>query len=279
MTGVSTQISALYNSDPATTERRKPRTMKFWLSLVALAALSLSIAAASVAEAQNSAPPEPEKFIRGMCDYLNSLQQFSYQTEVSYDIPEADGQTVQDGFDMETYVRRPDRLRIDAEGDSIDKQFFYNSRTITLYDRQAKMYAVMDVPPDIEGALEKAQEDFDLRVALADLASPKLCDLIFSGGQEPRNLGVSRVRGLTSHHMVLDRKEKRFQIWIETGDRPLPRKIVITDKKLSGSPQWTAYLNHWNVLSKVNESMFAFVPPRGSQRIQFMPVKTPGGPK
>jgi hypothetical protein len=253
--------------------------MKFRLSLFALAALWLSLAMAPAAKAKPASPTDPDKIVRGMCDYLNSLQQFSYQAEISFDAPEADGQTVQDGFDMETYVRRPDRLRVDAEGDGIDKQFFYNGRTITLYDRKAKMYAVMDVPPDIEGALERAHEDFDLRVALTDLASPKLCDLIFSGGQEPRNRGVSRVRGLTSHHMVLDRNAVRFQVWIEIGDRPLPRKIVITDKNLAGSPQWTAYLNHWNVLSKVNEAMFAFVPPRGSQRIQFMPVKTPGGPK
>ena len=32
-----------------------------------------------------------------------------------------------------------------------------------------------------------------------------------------------------------------YQIWIEAGDKPVVRKIVITQKMLPGSPQWTAY--------------------------------------
>jgi len=255
--------------------------MKFRLSFLALAALSLSIAVASAAQAQNSAPPDTNKVLQGMCDYLNSLKQFSYQAEVSYDAPEADGQSVQYDFDMVTYVHRPDRLRVDAKGDGIDKQFFFNGRTITLYDRKAKMYAPMDVPPDIEGALERANKDFALRVALADLASPKLCDHLAKAREGARVLGVSHVRGVASHHLVLDRKDIRVQVWIETGAKPLPRKVLITDKNLPGSQEWIAYLTQWNIAPKLNDPLFTFVPPSGAERIQFLPVKnsTPSKPE
>jgi len=240
--------------------------------------LWLSVATASAAQVQPAATPEPEKIAHQMCDYLKSLKQFSYQAEVDYDQPDPDGRSVQYGFDMETYVRRPDRLRVDAEGDGIDKQFFFNGKTITLYDKKAKMYAAMDVPPDIEGALEKAHDDFDLRVALTDLASPILCDHLSKGRQGSRDLGISKVGGIATQHLVLDHKEIRLQIWIEVGARPLPRKVVITDKNLPGAPQWTAYLNHWNLVSKLNETLFTFVAPPGAQKIQFLPVKNPASP-
>jgi len=252
------------------------RTMKLQILFLPLAVLSLSIASISAAQAQPAESPDADKILRGMCDYLNSLKQFSYQAEVSYDAPESDGQSVQYDFDMVTYVRRPDRLRVDAEGDGIDKQFFFNGRTITLYDRKVKMYAAMDVPPDIEGALEKAHNDFDLRVALTDLASPKLCDHLVEAREGTRVLGLSKVRGIATHHLVLDRKDIRVQVWIETGEKPLPRKVLITDKNLPGSQEWIAYLNHWNTASKMNETLFTFVAPKGAQRIQFLPVKDAG---
>lgn len=241
--------------------------------------LSLSLATASLAQAQPAASPEPEIIIRQMCDYLKSLKQFSFQAEVSYDQPDTDGSTVQYGFEMETYVRRPGRLRVDAAGDQVDKQFFFNGRTITLYDKPHKMYATMDVPPDIEGALDKAHKEFDLRVALTDLASPKLCDHLSNGQRASRDLGVSKVRGIASHHVVLDREGVRLQIWIATGVKPLPQKVVITEKKQPGSPQWTAVFNHWNVSPKLNETLFSFTAPPGAQRIQFLPVKAPAPSK
>lgn len=253
--------------------------MKPKKAFLILTVLSMSIAAASAAQAQKSAPPDADKILRGMCDYLNSLQQFSYEAEVSYDAPEADGQSVQYDFDMTTYVRRPDRLRVDAKGDGIDKQFFFNGRTITLYDNKANMYATMDVPPDIEGALKKAHQDFDLRVALTDLASPKLCDHLAKAREGARVLGVTNIRGVATHHLVLDRKDIRVQVWIETGEKPLPRKVLITDKNLPGSQEWIANLSQWNLTPKLKDPVFNFAAPPGADKIQFLPVKNSGPSK
>jgi hypothetical protein len=241
--------------------------------------LSLSITTASVAQAQPASSQEPEKIVRQMCDYLKSLKQFSYQAEVSYDQPGPDGNQYQYGFDVKASVRRPDRLRVDAEGDLVNKQFFFNGRTITLYDKNYKMYATMDVPPDIEEALDKAHKEFDLRVALTDLASPKLCDHLSNGQRGTRDLGMSKVRGIASHHVILDRKDIQVQVWIEAGVKPLPQKVVITEKKQTGSPQWTAYLDHWDVSPKLNETLFTFTAPPGVQRIQFLPAQKPASSK
>ena len=88
------------------------------------------------------------------------------------------GKKLQYGIDMETFVRRPDRLRVNAEGDLVDKQFYFDGKTITLYDKDDNVYGTLEVPPDIESALDKANKEFGVRVALTDLASPQLCELI-----------------------------------------------------------------------------------------------------
>ena len=113
-----------------------------------------------------------------MCDFLKSQQQFTYKAEVADDQVYDGGKKLQYEIDMETFVRRPDRLRVNAEGDLVDKQFYFDGKTITLYDKDDNVYGILEVPPDIESALDKANKEFGVRVALTDLASPNLWELI-----------------------------------------------------------------------------------------------------
>ena len=247
--------------------------MKSHRSLLMLSVLLASTVMAPVTLAQQTASPPPAKIVRQMCDYLKSLQRFSYHAQVTYDAVEAGGQKVQHTFDMETSVRRPDRLRVNATGDAVNKQFFFDGKTITLYDKTARMYATMGVPADIEAALEKAHKDFNLRVALTDLASPKLYDHLSKNFPNSRNRGIDKVRGVSCHHLVFERQDVQVQLWIDAGGKPLPQKVVITEKTLPQSPQWTALLDDWNVASKFDDSQFAFVVPAGVQKINFLPAQ------
>jgi hypothetical protein len=179
---------------------------------------------------------------------------------------------------METFVRRPDRLRVNAQGDLVDKQFFFDGKTITLYDRDEKVYGAIDVPPSIEEALDKAHKDFGLRVALTDLASPQLWDHVSRKIEHSLYAGVHKVRGVPCHHLALDGGDVHIQVWIDAGEKPLPRKVVFLHKKLEGSPQWTAYLSDWKTSPHLADALFKFTPPTGVQKIKFVPANQTPAP-
>lgn len=242
-------------------------------SLFVLSLLLASTATAPATQAQQASSIQPAKVVGQMCDYLKSLQQFSYRAEVGYDTVDPAGKKIQHTFDMETFVRRPDRLRVNAVGDVVNKQFFFNHGTITLYDKTAMVYAALDVPSDIEAALDKAHKDFNLRVALTDLASPKLYEHLSKGLPNSRYLGIDKVREISCHHLAIDRQDVQLQLWIDAGSKPLPRKVVITEKNSPESLQWTAYLGEWNISPKLDDSLFAFVVPAGAQKINFLPAQ------
>lgn len=223
--------------------------------------------------------PDPLKILQTTCDFLKSQQQFSYKAEVADDEVYYEGKKLQYEIDMETWVRRPDRLRVNAEGDLIDKQFFFDGKTITLYDKDHNVYGTMEVPPDIESALEKANKDFGVRVALTDLASPTLWEILNKGIKHSLYVGMSKIRGVPCHHLSFDGDKVQLQVWIETGDKPLPRKAVLTHKDLAGSPQWVAYLYDWNFSPQVPDNLFAFNPPQGAEKIKFVPVQAAQAPQ
>jgi hypothetical protein len=235
--------------------------------------------AAPQAEKAAVAEPDPIQVLQKMCDFLKSQQQFTYKAEVADDQVYAGDKKLQYGIDMETFVRRPDRLRVNADGDLVNKQFFFDGKTITLYDKNDNVYGTLDVRPDIESALEKASKDFGVRVALTDLASPQLWDHLNKRIKHSLYVGVSKVRGVPCHHLSFDGDEVQLQVWIDAGDQPLPRKALLTHKDLPGSPQWTAYLSDWNFTPQLNDNLFAFTPPPGAEKIKFIPVQAGQAPK
>jgi hypothetical protein len=249
-------------------------TNRFVKILIVMLGLFLAVSWAPDAAAQQKAPAQdPVAMIRKMCDYLKSLKQFSFRAEITADEAASGGRTIQYGLDMQTYVKRPDRVRVNAAGDLLNKEFFFNGKSITLYDRTHNVYGAMDVPPGIEAALEKAYKDFGLTVALTDLASPMLWEHISRGLERPSYAGKHKVRGIACHHIVFDRGDNEFQVWIDAGAKPLPRKILVTTGKREGSPHWEGYIGDWKTSAVMRDGLFQFVAPRGAQKIQFVPMQ------
>lgn len=245
----------------------------FKVTFLGLFVVSCMVVASMAQAADTAKQPDPSVVLRQMCDYLKSLQQFSFHSEVADDQVYLGGKKLQYGIDMDTYVKRPDTVRVNAVGDLVNKEFFLNGPTLTLHDKDKNAYATMEVPTDIERALEKANKDFGVRVALTDLASPQLCDHISSKTGHSLYVGESNVRGIPSHHLSFDGKDVQIQVWVATGKEPLPLKIIFTQKNLEGSPQWTAYLSDWKTDPHLQDALFKFTPTEGVKKIKFAEAK------
>ncbi len=154
--------------------------------------MAVTVLASSLSWADNAAAPEPDprQVLQKMCDFLKSQAQFTYKAEIADDQVYYDGKKIQYGIDAETYVRRPDRLRVNAAGDLVNKQFFFDGKTITLYDKDRNVYGTMEVPPDIESALENLKTAIDLEPRNRYLArndrdftalteDPRFADLVY----------------------------------------------------------------------------------------------------
>ena len=222
--------------------------------------------------------PQAAQVLKQMTDYLKGLQQFSVQAEITEDVLLDSGLQIQDGRSVKASVRRPDRLRVDSEGDVDDRQLFYDGKTITLMDLSKNVYSTIDVPPDIDAALNHTIKAYNLRAPLADLIYANAYDYLMEGTLAGFYLGLSKVQGQLCHHLAFRQKEIDWQIWIENGPTPLPRKFLITDKKAQGL-QVTALLSQWNTSPQLEESLFTFVVPAKAEKVTLRPVAAPAGTK
>ena len=55
-------------------------------------------------------------------------------------------------------------------------------------------------------------------------------------------IGTSRIDGVEYDHAAIRQTDVDWQVWIEKGETPLPRKLVITTKTQPTQPQFIAHV-------------------------------------
>jgi hypothetical protein len=226
-------------------------------------------------EASNpgSIEPEADRALRQMSEYLKSLQEFTLRTENTIDELALAGSKLQFGQTVDVFVKRPDRVRANAEGDLANQQFYFDGKSVTLFNRDKNVYATLEAPGTIEEALDYAQNAFDLSAPLADLIYPDAYSLLTQDVHFGHYVGLHLVRGIQCHHLVFIQDDIDWQIWIENSQTPLPRKMVITSKWLAGGPQFTALMSYWKTSARLPEDLFVFTPPATAQKIEILPAE------
>lgn len=248
-----------------------------WIVVVCAVLVSNPALSAGKEEAP-SVQPRAVRILRQMTEYLKSLKQFTFHTENTEESVLSSGQKLQFATAVDVSVRRPNRLRGNVKGDFVDQSLFYNGQTVTLLDRNRNFYGIIKAPPTIEAALDYALETFDLSAPLSDLIYSNAYDILTENVESSLYVGLSNVQGVESHHLAFTQDDIDWQIWIENSETPLPRKFIITEKRVGGAPQFTARLSDWNVSPQLQDSVFTFVAPKGVEKIEFLPVRRTRNP-
>ena len=222
-------------------------------------------------------PPETEaradRILREMSDYLKSAEQFTFQADVSYDSVLVSGQKIQYGGTGKISVHRPDRLRVEHRGDETNLRVILNGQTFTLQDLNLDFYAQKEMTADIDTAVDRMFERFGFSVPTADLVYADPYSTLTASVDSGFVIGLHSVQGVQCHHLFFSQESIDWQIWIEDGPRPLPRKLLITYKDEPGSPQYAVQLSHWDLSPRISDAYFEFHPPAGADRIEFLPTE------
>ena len=241
----------------------------------ALGALALSATVATEAQAQTLAvDPAAVKILKRMTDYLGSLQQFSVHTQNTVEELLDTGQRGDIDVAATVSIKRPNKLHAERKGELISQAFYYDGKTLTLYNPSDKVYATEPVPGTIENALDFARESLGLIIPASDLIYRDAFRLLMQYVTFATVVDQAVIGGVKCDHLVFSGPGVDFQVWVAATGRPLPRKYVVTDPGIAGRLSVTSVMSDWNVAPALADARFAFAPPRGVNRITFMPVET-----
>ncbi len=212
-----------------------------------------------------------------MTDYLGSLKQFSLQTQVTLEDLLDSGHRIDFDISASVIVSRPNKLRAERRGDVIDQIFYYDGKTLTLYNPSDKVYARVPAPGTIEEVLNFAHDSLGLGIPAADLVYQDAFPLLMQDVTFAMVVGKTFIGGVRCDHLLFSRPGVDFQVWVADGGRPLPYKYVVTDRGSAARISITTVMSDWKVAPGVADAQFKFVAPKGAKPITFLPLYTTSG--
>jgi hypothetical protein len=220
--------------------------------------------------AQPSAAPAPDPkalaALQKMGNYLRTLRSFQLSAVTTDEDVLQDGQKIQYSGSADVLARLPDRLRGEVSGAGRQRLFLFDGKEFTLYAERLGYYATVPAPATIQQLAARLDADYSFSVPLADLFRWGAQGWDGKGVLAAMDVGASDVAGVTCEQYALRQQDVDWQIWIQKGDYPLPRKIVITTRTDEARPQHTAVYT-WNLAPSFNEATFKFAPPPGAERV------------
>jgi hypothetical protein len=222
--------------------------------------------------------PDAMDALNKMGAYLRSLKAFQVNSEVTQDDVLDDGEIITDIRTNTLLSVGPNLLRAELKSDDKDVFLFYDGKNFTVYGKLSNYYATVPAPPTTAQLVDKVYNDYGIEIPLVDLFKWGTDESTVKRITSAMDLGPSTVQGITCEHYAFRQEGLDWQIWIQLGDYPLPRKFVIRTLTDDARPQHASNLV-WNLAPSYNEPAFAFDPPAGALRIPLRDIKADGTKK
>jgi hypothetical protein len=227
----------------------------------------------SEAKEASSIDPDAIDAVKKMTAYLHTLKSYQVIDSVTQDDVLEDGLIVQSNSKVDYLLARPNRMRVEVTSDERHRLYLYDGKNFTVWARLVNYYATVPAPPTIGELFEKVTEKYDIELPLYDLYNWGTKDDDINKIKTAIDIGPSAVEGVTCEHYAFHQEGVDWQIWIQLGEFPLPRKLVITTLTDDARPQHSDTLA-WNLAPSFNDGAFAFDPPPDAKRVVLQEEKS-----
>ena len=239
-------------------------------SIIVSIVLVLGLSATRV-RGQTAIDADAAQVLQGMSSYLGHLAAFTVDFDVDAEVVDLQGQKLQASRSGHIAIVRPNHLYGTRTGGGADGALYFDGQTVTIYGKTRNIYVQAPHPGTIDDMLD-ALRAMGADLAGADLLYANPASGLLTDVERGSDYGTVDVAGVPSEHLAFRARDVDWQIWIATGDRPLPMKYVITSKWVVDAPQYVVRMSHWNVQAQIDPRQFVFTPPAGATRLTKIDV-------
>jgi hypothetical protein len=231
------------------------------------AGVSLSCDPYNSAGQDRGAEKHAKSILKAMSDYVSSQKtiELTFDSDIEVITPQLE--KIQFTNSGEALLVRPDKLRAHRVGGYADVALFFDGKTVSVYGKHVNSYAQVDAPGSVDQLLEALRAGYGVALPGADLLLSNSYDVLVAGVQEAKHIGRGVIDGMECEHLAFRNHDTDWQLWVEVGKRPIPRKLVITSKTLNSAPQYTLRVKGWKTDVEPARNAFAFAPPTGAQKL------------
>ena len=242
------------------------KTTALWV--LALAGVMLA-GCAETTVSQAVIDPQADQALQAMSGLLQSTPAFHFRVNAAVDKMSPTGHLVQVTHESEVLVRRPDCMASQVTTEYGQRSLRYKGQSLSVVDTGRKQYATAVVPGNIDAMFDCLFDEYDLTLPLADLLFSDAYGVLTENVETGVYVGLHMAGGKPCHHLLFTQETIDWQVWIDAGDQPLPRRLVITYKLEPHQPQYVANLGDWNLAPAVGATAFDFKKPADAKLVDL----------
>lgn len=230
---------------------------------------ALSAGCASPETRVRDIDPQAEPILKRMCATLDHAKAVRFSVSATMDRRVETGQLAQFHRSSEITIARPDRMCAQVESDDGKWAVWYCGKTLTIFDRDSNIYATDAVPGKMGAMLDYMVDEYDVVMPMADLLAGETYNSLMENVESGSYVGLHAVGSTPCHHLLFRQANIEWQIWIDSVNQPLPRKMLITYTEEPDQPQYVATIDGWDLSPKPSADLFTFTPPAGADRVSM----------
>jgi hypothetical protein len=211
--------------------------------------------------------PEAQAVLDRMTAFLKAQKSFSIDSQSTRDEVVKFGYKLQSNEHATLTTQLSTKLRVEVSGDERDRLFIYDGAKLTMYSPDDEVYTQVKAPDTIGKLVDRllgAGIEMPMIDMLYQIYQGSLTEAVRGGVL----VGDSNIDGTDCDHLAFRQGNIDWQLWVEQGDKPLPRRLAVTTRYEVGDPQYQVTM-HWNLKPKIDASTFVFTPPKGVKEIPF----------
>lgn len=212
---------------------------------------------------------DAESILKAMTDYVAAQKTLSIGFDTDIEIITPEIQKLQFTSSGEIDLSRPDKVHATRTGGYADVELVADGTSLTVLAKHANIFAQLPASGSLDQLVEKLRADYGFDMPGADLILAGSFDALMEDVIEAAHIGRGVVDGVECEHLAFRNRETDWQIWIEVGAKPIPRKYVITSKAVAAAPQYTLRIKDWQTDVQFSAEAFAFKAPTGAKKVEL----------
>jgi len=221
-----------------------------------------------------------DAILHQMSAALSAAKGMTFDVHSTADEVLPDGQVVQFARNQKITVRRPDRVATSVTGDREEMKFAYDGKQVVIYNITGNTWSSVEAPATIDQTMDMLANHYGMALPLVDLIFSDPYKDLTARLRSGEYLGTGYVLDTKCHHLAFRQDSVDWQLWVEDGPNPLPRKVVITQKDIPTRAQYVAIISNWNLSAEPAEDAFSLKPPADAKKVEFTaPAPAAAAPK
>jgi len=229
----------------------------------------LLLAAGLVAADTGTEEPldDARSILKAMSDYVSGQQtiELTFDSDIEVITPELE--KIQFTNSGSALLSRPNKLYAHRVGGYAEVELFFDGATVSINGRSVNGYAQLEAEGSIDDLIHALRAGHGVALPGADLLLSNSYEMLMADVLEAKHIGSGVIGGVECEHLALRNFDTDWQLWVEAGDRPIPRKMVITSKTINSAPQYTIRITSWKTDVEPGPDAFIFNPPEGAERL------------